>query len=109
MLHSTCQSFCGKVQASSCCCLPIPCWPLSQSRAFRQALPFTWPLPTTPPYAWCRRQRCNYMRLRVVRRGDPQLEPAFFAALVEDRTPSGGMSYVEFLCYLHRQIQNKLS
>ncbi|GAB4822012.1 hypothetical protein N2152v2_009058 [Parachlorella kessleri] len=56
-----------------------------------------------------RRQRCNYMRLRVVRRGDPLLDGVFFSALAEDRTPSGGMSYVEFLCFLHRQIQNKLS
>lgn len=56
-----------------------------------------------------RRQRCSYMRLRVVRRGDTALEPAFFSSLVEDRSPTGGMSYVEFLCYLHRQIQNKLS
>lgn len=56
-----------------------------------------------------RRQRTNYMRLRVVRRNDPVLEPAFFNALVEDRSPTGGMSYVEYLCFLHRQIQNKLS
>lgn len=55
-----------------------------------------------------RRQRTAYMRLRVVRRGDPQ-EQAFYAALVEDRSPQAGMSYVEYLCFLHRQIQNKLA
>ena len=55
-----------------------------------------------------RRQRSAYLRLRVLRRGDP-LEAAFYNALVEDRSPASGMSYVEFLCFLHRQIQNKLS
>ena len=54
-----------------------------------------------------RRQRAGYLRLRVVRRGDPG-EAAFYCALVEDRTPAGGMSYVEYLCFLHRAIQNKL-
>jgi protein transport protein SEC24 len=56
-----------------------------------------------------RRQRGAYLRLRVVRRGDAALEQAFYAALVEDRSPAAGMSYVEYLCFLHRQIQNKLS
>jgi len=55
-----------------------------------------------------RRQRTSYLRLRVARRGDPQ-EQVFYAALAEDRSPSAGMSYVEYLCFLHRQIQNKLS
>lgn len=55
-----------------------------------------------------RRQRACYLRLRVVRRGDP-LEGVFYSALVEDRSPAAGMSYVEYLCFLHRQIQNKLS
>jgi protein transport protein SEC24 len=53
-----------------------------------------------------RLERCAYMRLRVVRKGDP-LEAAFLNALLEDRSPSG-MSYVEFLCHIHRQIQNKM-
>lgn len=52
-----------------------------------------------------RQQRGCFMRTRVLKRGDP-LEPAFFAALVEDRSPSGS-TYVEFLCHIHRQIQNK--
>ena len=55
-----------------------------------------------------RRQRGAYLRLRVLRRGDA-LEPAFFSALIEDRSPLAGMSYVEYLCFLHRQIQNKIN
>lgn len=55
-----------------------------------------------------RRQRAAYLRLRVVRRGDAAAEQAFYSALVEDRSPAAGMSYVEYLCFLHRQIQNKL-
>ncbi len=55
-----------------------------------------------------RRQRAAYLRLRVLRRGDA-LEGAFYSALVEDRSQAAGMSYVEYLCFLHRQIQNKLS
>ena len=45
------------------------------------------------------------MRLRVLRRGDPS-ENAYYRRLVEDRSPAG-MSYVEFLCHVHRLIQNK--
>lgn len=52
-----------------------------------------------------RRQRCSLMRLRVVKRSDP-CEAGFFNMLAEDRS-AAGMSYVEFLCYVHRQIQNK--
>jgi len=55
-----------------------------------------------------RRQRKSYMHLRLMRRGHPH-EAACMAALIEDRSPSAGMSYVEWLCMLHRQIQNKLS
>ncbi|BBN17285.1 protein transport protein SEC24 [Marchantia polymorpha subsp. ruderalis] len=54
-----------------------------------------------------RRQRCSYMRLRLLRRGDP-LEFLFFAFLVEDKS-SSGLSYVEFLVHVHRQIQNKMT
>ena len=49
-----------------------------------------------------RRRRCNYLRLRLVRRGDA-LERAVFSMLVDDRSGSG-MSYVEWLCSLHRSI-----
>lgn len=55
-----------------------------------------------------RSERRSYMHLRLMRRGHPQ-EAGFLASLIEDRSPSAGMSYVEFLCLLHRQIQNKLT
>ena len=45
-------------------------------------------------------------RLRLLKRGDPS-ENMFFQYLIEDRS-SAGMSYVEFLVYVHRQIQNKM-
>ena len=51
-----------------------------------------------------RTQRGAYMRFRVVRRPDTAAEGAFFAMLVEDRSATG-MSYVEYLCHVHRQIQ----
>ena len=51
-----------------------------------------------------RKQRGAYLRLRVVRRPDPSAEAPFFAMMVEDRNTSG-MSYVEFLCHIHRLIQ----
>ena len=45
------------------------------------------------------------IRLRFVPRGSMS-ETRFLAKCVEDRT-SSGMSYVEYLCHLHRLIQNK--
>eukprot|EP00898_Chlorokybus_atmophyticus_P000326 jgi/Chlat1/1294/Chrsp118S01733 len=53
-----------------------------------------------------RRQRASYLRLRLAKRADPS-EALFFAQLIEDRTQSG-MSYVEYLCHIHRLIQNKM-
>lgn len=54
------------------------------------------PPPPTPPTPQVRelldeirRQRTAYLRLRVLRRGDPA-EQAFFATLVEDRSPQVG-------------------
>ena len=52
-----------------------------------------------------RRERCAFMRLRLARKGSPE-EAAFLGRLVEDKGMAG-MSYVEFLCQLHRLIQNK--
>ena len=52
-----------------------------------------------------RHERRRFMRLRVTRTGDP-LEHRVMALMVEDRQRVG-MSYVEFLCHLHRQIQAK--
>jgi len=54
-----------------------------------------------------RLDRCAYMRLRLTKKGDP-LYPLFLHMLVEDRS-TGGMSYVEWLCHIHRQIQDKMS
>ena len=58
--------------------------------------------------AQLRRQRRSYMHMRLVVKGHPH-ETLFHSALVEDRHVLSGMSYVEYLCYLHRQIQNVLT
>jgi len=52
-----------------------------------------------------RKQRGAFMRTRILKRGDP-LEALFYNRLMEDRSPAG-MSYVEYLCHVHRLIQNK--
>ncbi|GLJ22020.1 hypothetical protein SUGI_0412500 [Cryptomeria japonica] len=54
-----------------------------------------------------RRQRCSYLRLRVCKRADPT-EFLFFSLMVEDKNALG-LSYVEFLVHIHRQIQTKMS
>ena len=54
-----------------------------------------------------RAQRRGGVKLRVLRRGDAG-EGRFLGALVEDRLQSG-MSYVEFLCHVHKIIQNKFT
>jgi len=48
-----------------------------------------------------------YPALRIIKTRDP-LESRFLSHLVEDRH-SQVYSYVEFLCHIHRQIQNRLS
>ncbi|CAL1382089.1 unnamed protein product [Linum trigynum] len=55
-----------------------------------------------------RRQRCSFLRLRLCRKGE-QSGMAFFSYLIEDKVPTGGLSYVEFLVHIHRQIQMKMS
>lgn len=55
-----------------------------------------------------RRQRRSFMHLRLVKKGHSH-ETLFLSALVEDRHPLSGMSYVEYLCHLHRLIQNKMT
>lgn len=55
-----------------------------------------------------RRQRRSYMHTRLVVKGHPY-ETLFHSALIEDRHMLSGMSYVEYLCFLHRQIQNKMT
>ncbi|XP_071700690.1 protein transport protein SEC24 C-like [Rutidosis leptorrhynchoides] len=54
-----------------------------------------------------RSQRCNYLRLKLCKKGDPS-GVLFFSYMVEDKSPSG-LSYVEFLVHVHRQIQSKMS
>lgn len=54
-----------------------------------------------------RRQRCSYLRLRVCKRAEPA-EFLFFSLMVEDKNALGS-SYVEYLVYVHRQIQDKMT
>lgn len=54
-----------------------------------------------------RQQRFAFMRTRLVRKGD-STENMFLNLLIEDRALAG-ISYVEFLCQVHKLIQNKLS
>ncbi|KAJ9547905.1 hypothetical protein OSB04_020448 [Centaurea solstitialis] len=54
-----------------------------------------------------RSQRCNYLRLKLCKKGDPS-GVLFFSYMVEDKSPSG-LSYVEFLVHVHRQIQSKMA
>uniref|UniRef100_A0A1D1Z3K7 Protein transport protein Sec24-like At4g32640 n=1 Tax=Anthurium amnicola TaxID=1678845 RepID=A0A1D1Z3K7_9ARAE len=54
-----------------------------------------------------RLQRCSYLRFRLCRKGDPS-GMLFFSYMVEDKTPNG-LSYVEFLVHVHRQIQTKMT
>ncbi|XP_031111153.1 protein transport protein Sec24-like At4g32640 [Ipomoea triloba] len=54
-----------------------------------------------------RRLRCNYLRLKLCKKGDSS-GMLFFSYMVEDKTPAG-LSYVEFLIHIHRQIQSKMA
>jgi protein transport protein SEC24 len=47
--------------------------------------------------------RNRFPQLQVVRQQDP-LEPYFMSLLVEDKS-FDNMNYVDYLCYVHRQIQ----
>jgi len=53
-----------------------------------------------------RRQRCSYLRFKLCKKGDAS-GMLFFSYMVEDKTPNG-LSYVEFLVHVHRQIQTKM-
>ncbi|XP_015570527.1 protein transport protein Sec24-like At4g32640 isoform X2 [Ricinus communis] len=55
-----------------------------------------------------RRRRCSYLRFKLCKKGDPS-GISFFSYLIEDKVPTGGLSYVEFLVHIHRQIQMKMS
>ncbi|CAL8376438.1 unnamed protein product [Gadus morhua 'NCC'] len=52
-------------------------------------------------------QRPNSMKLQIVRSKD-KLEVLFRQFLVEDKGLYGGASYMDFLCYVHREIRTLL-
>lgn len=53
-------------------------------------------------------QRYKYLQLVIVRNTLDAAEIEFNNLLVEDDN-NGAMSYVEYLCYIHRQIQSEVS
>ncbi|XP_066549901.1 protein transport protein Sec24C isoform X1 [Amia ocellicauda] len=55
-----------------------------------------------------RAQRSRYMKFVVVKQED-KLELIFKHFLVEDKSNSGGASYVDFLCHMHKEIRQLLS
>ncbi|XP_028285951.1 protein transport protein Sec24C isoform X1 [Parambassis ranga] len=55
-----------------------------------------------------RAQRSRYMKLMVVKQED-RAELIFRHFLVEDKSTSGGASYVDFLCHMHKEIRQLLS
>ncbi|XP_051959180.1 protein transport protein Sec24C isoform X3 [Xyrauchen texanus] len=55
-----------------------------------------------------RAQRSRFMKLMVVKQED-KLEMIFKHFLVEDKSNSGGASYVDFLCHMHKEIRQLLS
>ncbi|XP_051523291.1 protein transport protein Sec24C isoform X3 [Myxocyprinus asiaticus] len=55
-----------------------------------------------------RAKRSRYMKLMVVKQED-KLEMIFKHFLVEDKSNSGGASYVDFLCHMHKEIRQLMS
>ncbi|XP_070975475.1 protein transport protein Sec24C-like isoform X4 [Oncorhynchus clarkii lewisi] len=55
-----------------------------------------------------RSQRSRYMKLMVVKQED-KAELIFKHFLCEDKGTSGGASYVDFLCHMHKEIRQLLS
>ncbi|KGL72471.1 Protein transport protein Sec24C, partial [Tinamus guttatus] len=53
-------------------------------------------------------QRSRYMKLIILKQED-KLEMLFKHFLVEDKSLSGGASYVDFLCHMHKEIRQLLS
>ncbi|KAF0507910.1 ER to Golgi transport-related protein [Gigaspora margarita] len=53
-------------------------------------------------------QRSKYLRLTIVRTQIDPSEIEFNSLLVEDEN-NGAMSYVDYLCYIHKQIQTEVS
>lgn len=50
----------------------------------------------------------SYLQLMVVKQED-RAELIFRHFLVEDKSASGGASYVDFLCHMHKEIRQLLS
>ncbi|KAJ7987783.1 hypothetical protein DPEC_G00330090 [Dallia pectoralis] len=55
-----------------------------------------------------RSQRSRYMKLMVVKQ-EGKTELIFKHFLCEDKSVSGGASYVDFLCHMHKEIRQLLS
>ncbi|KAI0237798.1 Protein transport protein Sec24C [Lamellibrachia satsuma] len=55
-----------------------------------------------------RSERHRYLKLTIVRQRD-KLEPLFQQYLMEDRSANGSVSYVDYLCHIHKEIRNLLS
>ncbi|KAM6951724.1 protein transport protein Sec24C isoform 2-T2 [Aplochiton taeniatus] len=84
---------------------------------FSQIDPSMWSLPVLDnPFSHrlreiidsSRAQRSRYMKLMVVKQED-KAELVFRHFLVEDKSASGGASYVDFLCHMHKEIRQLLS
>jgi len=58
--------------------------------------------------AYMERQRPKYLNLVVVRQGKDQSEIEFSNQLVEDKN-NDAMSYVDYLCAIHRMIQTEVT
>jgi len=56
---------------------------------------------------WIHQHRSSYQEVNILKQHDAS-EGSFFLNLVEDKGHDT-MSYVDFLCHIHRQIQTKLS
>ncbi|KAL8153605.1 hypothetical protein V2J09_011365 [Rumex salicifolius] len=54
-----------------------------------------------------RRERCSYLSLKLCKKGNPS-GMLFYSYMVEDKSPAG-LSYVEYLVHVHRQIQSKMT
>uniref|UniRef100_UPI00398F219B protein transport protein Sec24C-like isoform X1 n=1 Tax=Pristiophorus japonicus TaxID=55135 RepID=UPI00398F219B len=55
-----------------------------------------------------RAQRPRFMKLLIVKQDD-KMELLFKHFLMEDKSVSGGASYVDFLCHMHKEIRQLLS
>ncbi|XP_038638606.1 protein transport protein Sec24C isoform X1 [Scyliorhinus canicula] len=55
-----------------------------------------------------RAQRPRFMKLMIVKQDD-KMELLFKHFLMEDKSASGGASYVDFLCHMHKEIRQLLS